>query len=130
MGAGTAGPDERNLVELNEKFGEAELARDESFFRDVLADHLIFRRASGAWVSKDGFLEDLVKLENTYEYIVSRGVEVIFSGTDTALVSLLVWAKGRRGDNTFHGIFRNTRLFVKQGEAWRCAVWFNSREAV
>jgi hypothetical protein len=120
--------DEQKLAGLNEEFGEAEKRRDEGFFRQVLANELVFRRANGVRVDKERFLKDLRDEQNTYEYLVAEDVETILFDNRTALVSLRVRAKGARAEDTFEGSFRNTRLFVKRRGSWRCAVWFNSRE--
>ena len=128
MQAGAANDDERTLVALNEKFAEAELGRDEEFFRSVLADDLVFRRASRARVGKAKYLEDLLDERNRYDRVEAEDVEVIAYRTDLALTSLRVHAAGERAGERFEGDYRNTRLFVKENGEWRCAVWFNTPE--
>jgi Domain of unknown function (DUF4440) len=114
------------LEQLNVRIGDAEMRRDELFLKNILADELVFRRASGKIVTKDEYLAELVKPENTYEYLVSEAVEIAFN-EDSALVSLVVRAKGKRGATEFEGSFQNLRVFVKQAEKWCCVVWFNTR---
>ena len=114
------------LEQLNIRIGDAELRRDELFLRNILAPELVFRRASGKIVTKSDYLAELVKPENTYEYLESENVKVAVNG-ENALVSLLVRAKGRRGETEFEGEFQNLRVFVKQAEKWCCVVWFNTR---
>jgi hypothetical protein len=118
--------DRRELQELNVKIGEAEKGRDADFLRTVLADDLYFRRASGVVVDRATYLVDLAKPENTYEYLVSEDVAVTVYES-TAVASLRVRAKGTKDNTPFEGVYRNTRLFLKQPEGWRCAVWFNTR---
>jgi hypothetical protein len=55
-------------------------------------------------------------------------IEVLPYADDLALCSLVVRFKGTRGGNPVDGIYRNTRVFVKRGDVWRCALWFNSKE--
>lgn len=114
------------LIGLNVLIGDAELNRDENFLREVLADDLAFRRASGAVVTKDEYLSELIKPENTYEYLRSENIKAQIN-TDAALVSLVVSAKGKRGEKEFEGRFRNLRVFINDGKSWRCAVWHNTR---
>lgn len=121
------------LEALNREIGEAEKRRDVTFLDGVLADALVFRRASGAIVNKGQYMADLVAPYNTYERLDSTQIEVTLH-EDTAIVSLLVNAKGMRRnaegqDVEFEGIFRNTRIFLKSqdGNDWRCSVWFNTK---
>lgn len=120
---------ERKLIELNTQIGEAEKRHndeDVAFLVRVLSDDLIFRRASGQVVRKKEFLWDLIQPENTFDYLIPEKVEPkVFE--DTAVVSLLVRAKGKRGETGFEGVFRNTRLFRKREGDWHCMVWFNTR---
>lgn len=114
------------LEQLNIRIGDAELRRDELFLKNILADDLVFRRADGKIVSKEEYLAELVKSENTYDYLESENVKVAVND-ENALVSLSVRAKGRRGEIEFEGKFQNLRVFVKQAEKWCCVVWFNTR---
>ena len=80
--------------------------------------------------SSKGYSRTLVSPDNTYDMLSSDDIEAIVFDSRTALVSLRVTARGKRGDKPFDGSFRNTRLFVKQRGRWKCAVWFNSPESV
>jgi len=117
---------QQTLKDLNAKICRAEMERDAAFLTSVLADDLVFRRAGGAQVTKQEYLKGLQNLDNTYDYVHCDEIEVITVDPHTAFVSLLVWAKGMRGKDGFKGIYRNTRLFLRQDGDWRCAVWFNS----
>jgi len=120
--------DKEELRHINEQFADAEKRRDERFFRDVLSKRLTFRRADGTQVTKQQYLEGLLDQGNIYELLESNEIETIVFDKRTALVSLQVDARGIRSGTSFEGSYRNTRLFVKEGRNWRCAVWFNSRE--
>lgn len=119
---------ECKLIELNTQIGEAEMRHndeDVAFLVQVLSDDLIFRRANGQIVRKKEFLWDLIQPENTFDYLIPENVEPkVFE--DTAVVSLLVRAKGKRGEAGFEGVYRNLRLFQKREGEWRCVVWFNT----
>ena len=114
------------LKDLNAKICAAEMEGDADYLASVLADDLVFRRAGGSQVTKEQYLEGLRNPDNTYEYVHCGDIEVIMVDRNTAFVSLLVWAKGMRGKTGFKGIYRNTRLFLRQNGDWRCAVWFNT----
>jgi hypothetical protein len=114
------------LIGLNVLIGEAELNRDENFLREVLADELVFRRANASIVTKDEYLADLIKPENIYEYLVAENIKAQVKD-DTALVSLNIRAKGKRGEKEFEGNFRNLRVFVRKEKNWQCVVWHNTR---
>lgn len=116
---------EKELIEINLKIGEAEKARDEAFLKRVLADDLIFRRASGQVVNKTEYLTDLQNSANTYDYLISEDVKpMLYEGI--AVVSLRVKAGIKRGTSTFEGNFRNIRLFLRRNERWQCVIWFNT----
>ena len=103
---------------------ETEKRRQENFLNDVLADDLIFRRASGKVVNKMEYIADLLKPDNTYEYLISENVKpTVYE--DVAIVSLQVKAKGKRGESSFEGVYRNIRIFLKSNK-WQCVVWFNT----
>ncbi len=114
------------LIGLNVLIGEAELNRDEKFLGDVLADDLVFRRANGTIVTKMEYLEELIKPENTYEYLYSENIKARIND-DTALVSLNVRTKGKRGEKEFEEKFRNLRVFVRGDKNWLCMIWHNTR---
>jgi hypothetical protein len=115
---------ENELIELNIKIGEAEKQRQQDFLRHVLHDDLIFRRASGKIVNKQRYLAELSDQNNTYEYLISEEVKpTVYEGI--AVVSLRVRAKGKRGNDSFEGVYRNIRLFLKD-HGWFCVVWFNT----
>lgn len=116
----------RVLVRLNRQIGEAELKRDEKFMREVLADELVFRRANGKIVTKDEYLSELMKPENSYELLRTENIKTAVT-KENALVSLTVITKGKRGETEFEGEFQNVRVFVKRKNEWQCIVWFNAR---
>jgi hypothetical protein len=120
---------EQELVELNIELGKAEQRREQADvdrLNQLLSDNLIFQRANGAVVNKATYLADLVKPENTFEYLHSEFLEAKVL-EDKAVVSLIVRAKGQRGDSQFEGIYRNIRFFLKQDGHWQLSVWHNTK---
>lgn len=117
-----------DLIALNKAFAAAEFAADADFFKRHLADHLQFRRASGARADKTTFLNDLGTPGNTNEHLEAGDIEVLLFGGDLALCSLVVRFKGVRGGKHVDGAFRNTRVFTKIDGIWKCALWFNTTE--
>lgn len=117
----------QELIDLNLKIGKAEKQCDLHFLSDVLADDLVFRRASGAVVNKDQFLDYLEKGKITYDCLVSEVIDVIFHN-ELALVSLIVCAIGMNEGKRFSGEYLNTRLFLKKDTGWQCFLWFNTKK--
>ena len=114
------------LTRLNKAFAAAELTADAKFFTTHLADGLQFRRASGKVVDKSRYLADLGAPGSTNERLEARDIEVLRYGADLAVCSLLVDFKGTRDGRPSEGMVRNTRVFVGNDGAWKCALWFNT----
>lgn len=117
---------EEELTQLNIDIGEAEKVRHRDMLDRILANDLIFRRASGIVIDKATYLEELLKPENTYDYLCSEVIEIkLNKSQNVAIVTLHVRAKGQRGNNSFEGIYRNIRYFRKKGKDWQCYKWLN-----
>lgn len=86
--------DETSLIELNERIGEAEKARDDQFMQDILADTLSFRRANGTVVNKATYIEGLLNLKRTYDRLVVSGIKLARYEDNVAVVSMIVDAAG------------------------------------
>ena|SRR5467141_2558443 len=129
--------DRITLLEINRKIGEAELRSDEKFLKQVLAEDLQFRRASGAVVDRDTYFKGVADPANTYAYSHSDDFQ-LFGVGDSVVVGLLVWAKGVRGKGTpepkpFSAVYRNIRIFHRDSTAahgWLCNFWFNDQIAM
>ena len=118
------------LVETALRMGEAELQRDVAVLRGILDNELRFRRANGQIVNKEDFLGDLQDSRNTFDCLQSAVVDVTVY-ENTAVVVLVVLAKGTREGKRFAGTFRNIRVFARDkpdsGGQWRCALWLNAK---
>lgn len=124
--------DQSELIALVQQMGADERDRHVNKMREILSDDLLFRRANGSIVTKTQYLEQLENPQNSYDYLESENIEASVNenaGQKTAVVSLLVVARGQKGDTSFAGVFHNVRLFVKEAEGWRCRVWLNTKVA-
>ncbi len=120
--------DEALLIELNERIGEAEKARDDQFMQDILADTLSFRRTNGTVVNKATYIEGLLSPKRTYDRLVVSDIKFTRYEGNAAVVSMIVDAAGIRDGNPFAGKYRNIRIFMKESNAvyrWKCHMWFN-----
>lgn len=92
---------EQKLTLLNIDIGKAEQQRNKDTLDRILANDLIFRRASGAVVDRDTYLEDLQNSENTYIDLCSEVADIKLSKFQNATVlSLCVHTKGKQGKKT------------------------------
>ncbi|MGY1631853.1 nuclear transport factor 2 family protein [Geodermatophilus sp. SYSU D01186] len=118
--------DAAELIALNRRFGEWEFAGDggAAGFAAVLDDSLSFRRSDGSIATKAQFLAGLADPGNVTERIETTVVSVNVLDSQAVVVAVVA-LKGRRGGRDVDGAFRNIRLFERQGDAWRCVMWFN-----
>jgi hypothetical protein len=120
---------DRELYDLTCRMGESEKSRDVEFFKSLLSGKLTFRRANGATVDKETFLNDLRHPANTFEMLASEDITVqVYE--QVAVVTLLVQAKGEREGKPFAGTFRNIRIFLHELDKqpqWQLHAWFNVR---
>lgn len=115
--------DKRKLEELNRKIAKAEQTRDKDakeFFKELLSDELIFRRADTTVVGKDAFINDLNE-PNPFTSRTAEEITVTRCG-DRALVTLILHTE--KSDGT-QGRYRNIRVFFFAGDKWRLEVWYN-----
>jgi hypothetical protein len=112
--------DEDELRRLNEEIRNHEFAGNREFFKQCLADNLIFRRARGAVVDKPTFLKDLkpdqyVMLESTIGPVDVKD--------NSAVVDVMVQAQ-RHGQEP--GTYRNIRMFQRNQNGWQLVAWINT----
>jgi hypothetical protein len=99
------------------------------FFRNLLDQTLRFRRASGAVATRDEFLIDLANPLNRRDRIEPVGEIACEVYENSAVASVLLRVEGRNGDTPVKGLFRNIRIFHRDGagKPWMLKVWFNDR---
>lgn len=108
---------------LNHDTTEGRNAR--AFLDDFLSQELTFRRATGQLLDKKAFLErEPADITRT----ASDSVRVLHKSSDSVLLSTVVHTQS--GTEGPRKSFCNHRLFVKEGDAWRCRVWINYPEPV
>jgi glyoxylase I family protein len=112
------------LRQVNFDIGEAEKTHDVDRLEEILHDDLVFRRADGTIVTKREYLESVSA--KTFERLESQIVE-IDEGKDSAIVTVIVTAAGTANGAKFAGTYRNTRVFVSEGDRWQCRLWLNAR---
>ncbi len=112
---------EAELTYLNQTMTEAEKKGDVPFFREILADDLIFRRAKGTVVTKEQFILDLKS--DAFEKLEANVLEVR-NYADGAVAKVMVTSK-RRGEPS-EGKYLNVRRFARRDGAWRLVAWLNT----
>jgi hypothetical protein len=112
---------EKTLRALNAAIGDAERGGDTAFFQRVLADDLIFRRASGAVVTKQQFLYDL----EPNAFVVMRDEVVDVQVYDDSVVVTVRVTAQRPGDQTPQD-YLNIRRFVNRRGEWQMQAWLNT----
>ena len=116
--------DYNKLVKINQDIRDAEFHHDEAYFKKILSDDLIFRRASGKFVNKPRFLEELALI--SYDILKAGAAEIIPIDEKSVYTILNVEAKVKKPDGSeFKGNFRNTRFFRKKGTEWELYAWYN-----
>lgn len=115
--------DRKELERLNERVATMERqrgAKAKAWFRKVLSDQLVFRRANGTVIDKQAFLKGLDS-PNPFVSRRTEGIRVM-PLDDRALVTLIVHTN--KADGTANR-YRNIRLFSKQAKSWTMEVWYN-----
>ena len=121
---------DKQLIDLNRRVGEAEKSRDDTYLSDLMADDLVFQRASGVIVNKAHYLNGVRDPTNSYSHIESTDIEAKM-GDKVAAVTVRVCASGVRSGKEFSGVFRNIRVFRQAPNSkygWECYVWVNFKE--
>lgn len=127
LGAPTPYPEDvDDLIGLNLRIGKAEKDKDYEFLNAVLADNLVFRRASGAVVDKYNYLKELSG--KIYEKLEVQVEEPVYSADKkSAFVNLKVIAQMQGEEQAAN--YRNERLFhLDQQGKWKMVAWMNHKE--
>jgi Domain of unknown function (DUF4440) len=113
-----------NLQELNQKIAKAEDDGDVPFFRSLLSESLLFRRANGAVVGKAQFLHGMEDPNRPKLRRVPENIQVtqLPEAENHALVTLIVRTiDEKEGEKRY----QNIRFFTKTGTEWELAFWYN-----
>lgn len=118
--------DYNQLLKINQEIRDAEFNHDEAYFKNILSDDLRFKRASGKFVNKSLYLEELGL--TTYDILKASAIEIIPIDEKSAYTISKVEANGKTPDDSeFKGNFRNTRFFRKKGTEWELYAWYNEK---
>ena len=98
--------------------GQAEKDGDVQALERYLHKDLIFSRADGSIVDRMTFL-GTVKERDHLDLEVLEDEEEDEADADSAVVTLIVRTHGAS--------FRNVRVFVRDGQTWRCRLWVNTK---
>ncbi len=116
---------DQELIQLNKEIGRKEQAGEVPFFDTRLTDNFLFRRAKGAIVDKQQYLDDLASVkEDPYEQLDTI-VENVTRGEGSAVANVIVIAKRKSMERA--AAFRNVRVFKREGEDWKLVVWVNTK---
>jgi 4-carboxymuconolactone decarboxylase len=121
--------DAGTFAELTGALTAAERNADRARLRELVDPMLRFRRGDGTVVTVEEFLDELDDPGYRND-LLEADVECFSVVGDQALVSVMVRFKGLRRGEEREGVFRNLRLYERDGEGvWRVVMWFNRRVA-
>jgi len=114
-----------DLKELDLQVRVAEMDRNTSFFETLLSEDLVFRRASGKFVDKTQYLQDLPQtsyhlLEVTSQHLIPINNNIAY--TISRVVAIGKTTKGVE----FGGTFINVRFYRFEDEKWTLYAWHNT----
>lgn len=115
------------LDKINNDIRDAEWNRDTKDLKTILAEDILFRRASGALVDRTSYLTALLDNNNTFSELENISITTtVNEKEDKAISVVIVKAAGKRGpeQKTFSGDFKNIRFFRK-GKDWELYAWYN-----
>jgi len=124
----TAGTVQQQIAALADQVVQADLKGDTSFMEKYFADDYTAIYASGKLRTKAEDIESIKSGALKYEAIDVRERKIRVYG-DTAVVILLVSAKGTRSGEPFSGDFCSTWIFVKQKGNWKKVAFQATRVA-
>jgi catechol 2,3-dioxygenase-like lactoylglutathione lyase family enzyme len=126
----SAAPIADDLRAVNELILEGERTSTPKVMEDVVAEDLVFRRAGGALVGKDAYLDSVktTKYTRLEAHLLAAHQATPEEGPETAVVSVLVDARVLRQDGTVNeGLYTNLRMFVRGGpKGWLLRAWLNA----
>jgi ketosteroid isomerase-like protein len=110
---------EKEVMKVEEEFGEAMIKNDADRIGTLLADDWIIIDPDGAIMDKARFLSAIRSGALTHEAMDSQEVRVRIYGT-TAIVTALTSSKAKYMGQEFSTRERATDVFVKRDGRWQC----------
>ena len=112
---------EKEVLRVEEEFGQAMIKNDADKIGTFLADDWIIIDPDGGIIDKARFLDVIKSGALTHEMMKSDDTRVRIYG-DTAIVTALTTTKGKFHGQAFATKERASDVFVKQNGRWRCAL--------
>ena len=112
---------EKEIIKVEEEFGQAMIKNDAEKIASFLADDWIIIDPAGGIIDKARFLSVMQSGALIHEAMDSQDVRVRVYGT-TAIVTALTSSKAKYMDREFSTRERATDVFVKRDEKWRCVI--------
>ena len=114
-----------DLIELNQKIAVLEQQRGSTaqrFFTRLLSDKLLFRRANGKVVGKEGFLHSLQAPSPFTQYSVEQMEIVQLAEVENRVMITLLM----RTEDHYAAArcFRHIRFFTQIKAGWRLEFWY------
>src|SRR5688572_10767652 len=113
-----------DLKELDLQVHVAEMDHNTAFFQSLMGEDLVFRRESGKFVNKAGYLQDLP--QTTYHLLEVTNQHLIPINNSIAYTIDRVVANGKVPTGMeFSGTFINVRFYRFEDEKWILYAWHN-----
>jgi ketosteroid isomerase-like protein len=113
-----AGDDKAVVAALDTEYQAAVKANDDATMARILADDFVLVLGSGKTYGKADLLEQARTKELTYEHQEDSQQTVRVWG-DTAVVTALLWAKGKRASDAFDSRLWFSDVYVRTAAGWR-----------
>lgn len=118
--AASAGDDRSAVAALDSAYQQAVKSNDVAGMDRILADDFVLVTGSGKIFSKADLLADARAANNSFEHQEDSRQSVRVWG-DTAVVTALLWVKGRNKDQPFDYKLWFSDVYVRTPGGWRYA---------
>ena len=110
----------QEIVDLRNRFMEAEEKRDMAFLDKIFADDFVAFNPQGQMLNKAQQMQNLNRPDRTLKVENARDTQVRFYGHgDVAILTEHVTVDGTDKGKPFGGEYRFVRVFAKQGGEWK-----------
>ena len=111
------------LQQLNAQTFQAEQNRDTGFLKQILTAGFTLVRSSGKVSTRDEMIQGLNdQASNPYLSRHVTDIQVRLYNGCAVVMSVLVTEEDKDGER-IRKHFRNLKVFVRDGEKWRCDAW-------
>ena len=113
-----AGPAERALFRLEAEWSRAVIARNAAGIRRIVAPQWVYSDESGTLSREEG-IKAFTAGADTVRESGNESMRAIVYG-NTAVVTGVLWMRGRGAQGTFMNRYRYTDTFLRMNGRWRC----------